>query len=114
VGKVTGWKVGRCRHVQVSELFSVEECDQAVMDFLTATEAGKFPANYSSGMERAQGSGLRSGRGGDGVIPFFLSFCLSLIISLSLNFSFICQRGRRVAEGELRHLAGSPGGGGGY
>jgi len=43
VGKVTGWKAGRCRHVQVSELFSMEECDQAVMDFLAATEVGKFP-----------------------------------------------------------------------
>jgi len=31
------------RHVQISELFSMEECDQAVMDFLTATELGMFP-----------------------------------------------------------------------
>jgi len=45
VGKATGWKAGRCRHVQVSELFSVEECDQAVMDFLAATEVGNFPPN---------------------------------------------------------------------
>jgi len=43
VGKATGWKAGRFRHVQTSELFSVEECDQAVMDFLAATEVGKFP-----------------------------------------------------------------------
>jgi hypothetical protein len=43
VGKVTGWKVGRCRHVQVSELFSMEECDQAVVNFLAATDVGKFP-----------------------------------------------------------------------
>jgi len=42
VGKVTGWKAGRCRHVQISELFSMEECDQAVVDFLAATEVGKF------------------------------------------------------------------------
>jgi len=42
-----------------------------------------------------------------------LSFFLSLLC-LSLILSFICQRGRRVAGGELRHLAGSPGGGGGY
>jgi len=42
VGKATGWKAGRCRHVQVSELFSSDECDQAVMDFLAATELGKF------------------------------------------------------------------------
>jgi len=43
VGKVTGWKAGRCRHGQVSELFSMEEWDQAVVDFLAATEVGKFP-----------------------------------------------------------------------
>jgi ribonuclease HI len=43
VGKVTGWKEGRCRPVQVSELFSTEECDQEVVDFLAATEVGKFP-----------------------------------------------------------------------
>jgi hypothetical protein len=43
VGKVKGWKAGRCRHVQVSELSSMEECDQAVVDFLAATKVGKFP-----------------------------------------------------------------------
>jgi hypothetical protein len=43
VGRETGWKVGRCKHVQISELFSLEKCDQAVMDFLAATEVGKFP-----------------------------------------------------------------------
>jgi hypothetical protein len=42
VGKAMGWKPGRCRHVQVSELFSVEECKAAVMYFLVATEVGKF------------------------------------------------------------------------
>jgi hypothetical protein len=43
VGKATGWNAGRCRHVQISELFSIEKCDRAVMDFLAATDAGKFP-----------------------------------------------------------------------
>ena len=43
VGKAMGWKGGRCRYMQISELFSTEECDQAVMDILTATEVGKFP-----------------------------------------------------------------------
>jgi hypothetical protein len=43
VGKVRGWKAGRCRHVQISELISMEECDQAVVDFLAATEVGNFP-----------------------------------------------------------------------
>jgi hypothetical protein len=43
VRKVTGWKEGRCRHMQVSEPFSTEECDQVVVHFLVATEVGKFP-----------------------------------------------------------------------
>jgi len=43
VGKATGWKAGRCRHVQISELFSMEICDQAVMDLLAATDGRKFP-----------------------------------------------------------------------
>ena len=43
VGKATGWNAGRCRPVQISELFSIEEGDQAVMNFMAATEVGKFP-----------------------------------------------------------------------
>jgi len=43
VGKAMSGKAGRCQHVQISELFSIEECDQAVIDFLAATEVGKFP-----------------------------------------------------------------------
>jgi len=43
VGKATGWRAGRCRHVQESELLSLEMCDKAVMDFLAATDVGKFP-----------------------------------------------------------------------
>jgi hypothetical protein len=43
VGKATGWRAGRCRHVQVSELLSMEKCDKALMDFLAATDVGKFP-----------------------------------------------------------------------
>jgi hypothetical protein len=37
------WKAGRSWHVQISELFSLEQCDQVVMDFLAATELGKIP-----------------------------------------------------------------------
>jgi hypothetical protein len=43
VGKATGSKAGRCRHVQISELFSMEICDQPVMDFLAASDVGMFP-----------------------------------------------------------------------
>jgi len=42
-GKVTGLKAGRCQRAQVSELFSMEICDKAVMDFLAAMDVGKFP-----------------------------------------------------------------------
>ena len=41
-GKATGWKAGKCRLVQISELFSRDQCDQVVMDFLAVTEVGKF------------------------------------------------------------------------
>jgi hypothetical protein len=37
VGRATGWKTGKYRHMQISELFSMEICDQAAMDFLAAT-----------------------------------------------------------------------------
>ena len=43
VGKTTGWSAGRRRHMQVSELLSMGECDKAVMEFLAATDVGNFP-----------------------------------------------------------------------
>ena len=49
VGKATRWRAGRCRHVKVSELPSIEKCDQAVMDFLAATDVGKLPPKTSGG-----------------------------------------------------------------
>jgi len=52
---------------------------------------------YGAGAEADSGAG----GGGNGFISFYL-------------LSYICQRGRRVAGGGLHHLAGSPGGGGGY
>jgi len=52
VGKATGWKASRCRHVQISELFSMEICDQAVMDFLAAADVRKFPPRQAE--ERRQ------------------------------------------------------------
>jgi len=46
-GKATGWEVGRFRHVLISELFSTEKCNQVVMDFLAASDIGKFPPKRS-------------------------------------------------------------------
>lgn len=43
VGKAKGWRAARCQHMLVSELLSIKECDQVVVDFLVATEVGKFP-----------------------------------------------------------------------
>jgi hypothetical protein len=91
VRKVTACRAGRCRHLQLSDLVSIEECDPAVMDFLVATAVGKFLPSLSSGMERPQGLGLRGGIGGSGVIPFLLSFSLSfsLCSSYFLSFSYL-------------------------
>jgi hypothetical protein len=36
--------------VQVSELLSMEKCDKAVMDFLAATDVGKFPPKMGGGV----------------------------------------------------------------
>jgi hypothetical protein len=49
VGKAMRWRLGRCRHLKVSKLLSREKCDQAVMDFLAATDVGKFPPVTSGG-----------------------------------------------------------------
>ena len=43
----------------------MEECDQAVMDFLAATDVGKFPAQMNDGMGEAQRRAQVRG-GGDG------------------------------------------------
>jgi len=95
VGKATGWKSVRCRHVQISKLFSVEECDQAVMDLLEATEVGKFPPKCMTVWRRRRGW-LRRGGGSDGglyrflFVPFLFSPCVPFIFAfafvLSLNF----------------------------
>jgi len=69
--------------VQIDELFCIEDCEQAVLDFRAATEVSKFQAKQISGTERPPGMGLRSGIGSNGVIPSFLSFCLSLFLSFS-------------------------------
>jgi len=48
-GKATEWRAGRCQHVKLSELLSIEKCDQAVMDFLAVTDVGKFSPKTSGG-----------------------------------------------------------------
>jgi hypothetical protein len=43
-GKETGWKTGKFRYMQISELYSTDECEQAAVDILAATGIGKFPS----------------------------------------------------------------------
>lgn len=38
VGKATGWKAGRCRHIQDTEVLSMRGYKQVAMSFLVATE----------------------------------------------------------------------------
>jgi len=92
VGKATGWKAGRCRHVQISELFSIDECDQAVIDFLAATEVGKFAPRLMAGRSGRRGPRRRQ-RG-------------YIFLSVVLSFSFHLSAGTNGSGGELRHLAG--------
>ena len=85
VGQATGWNAGRCQHMQISELFTIEECDPAVTDILVACEVRMILLTPRSGMNRAHCLGLWGGTGGNGVTLFLLSFpfCLSLIFHLS-------------------------------
>jgi len=61
-----GWGAGRCRHVKVSELLCIEKCDQAVMDFVAATDVGKFPPKQSGGARAAGQRVEESGLAGNG------------------------------------------------
>jgi hypothetical protein len=84
VGQATGWKAGRCRHMQISELVTIEECDQAVIDYLVTTEVEEYPPKRTSGMERAKGLEARGPRWRQRyytIHSFFLSFLSFLSIS---------------------------------
>jgi len=98
VGQETGWKAGRCRHVQILELFSLEMCDQAVMDLLAATEVGKFPRH------RAEQSIC-------GSLSFrFVSFRFILAqVRSVVCHCFICRRGKgRRREAKKGRRRGAP------
>jgi hypothetical protein len=85
-GKATGWKAGRCRHVQVSELLSRDECDQELKDFLAATEVGKFPPRWMEKWSRQEGR-LRCGE--RQLRAYILSFLfLFLLLFLFWFWSF--------------------------
>jgi len=44
------WRMVQCRHVQVSELLSIEKCDNAVMDILVATDVKTIQPNMGGGL----------------------------------------------------------------
>ena len=73
VGMVTGWKPGRCLCVQTSELFSIHECDQQVMDFPCGHWSREVPAQNRrhGGVERAQIPGAE-GAAIMGLYPSFI------------------------------------------
>lgn len=118
------WKVGRCQDVQLSELFYIKECDQAVMNFLVATEVGKFLHKwmtvwYYVGVKA--NSGMRGGGSGIYIrsVLLLLScaflFFFSILFYLSiLNFHFHLSVGMQGCGGaEGCHWASSPRAGGG-
>jgi hypothetical protein len=98
LGNATARNAGRCRHVQITELFSKEECDQVAMNFLAATYVRQLPPKCTT-VWRWRRGGLRCGEAAMGliVIPFvsfLFSPCVwvSFAFVLSLNFH-IYQRG---------------------
>ena len=96
VGKVTGWKAGRCRHVQVSELLSMEECNEqwwTSWRLLTSGSSRPSEWRYGAGAEADSGAG----GGGSGFISHII-YIFFYHLSIYL-LPFICQRGRRVAGG---------------
>ena len=58
--KATGWRAGRCQHVKVSELRSMEKCNKAVMDILAAADIGKFPPKRAEEEEEQEPAGSPS------------------------------------------------------
>jgi hypothetical protein len=110
LGKATGWNVSRCRQVQISELFSLENCDQAVMDFLAATDVGKFPPELAEEFGQDEcGQDQRSLDRGRSLSLFVDLLVVSNHVHL---IDFPLSQGTVGSRWELRHLAGSPGGGG--
>jgi len=81
--------------MQVSELLSMEKCDQAVIDYLAATDCREVPAQASGGA-----------RAGGFSVWDFISLLLYLIDRFRRFMLSFVRRGRRVAGVELRHLAG--------
>jgi len=120
LGNAMKWKVDRCRHVQISELFSMEGCDQKVMDFQAPTGIGKFtpkPAEEPGQEEQGQGwRCLDRGRSvscfvnlsGLCLFPCLSLFSFSLIVYTSLIFLY--HRGRWVTGGSSAILPARPDG----
>ena len=101
VGKATGWKAGRCRHMQISEVFSIEECNQAKMDFLAATEVGKFTPKWMAAWSGRRGW-LRGG-GEAAVDKYMFSF-----LFLSIHFCSAPSLNIQMSAGMKGSGGGAP------
>jgi len=118
VGKATGWKARSCRHLQISELVSMQGCDPPVMEFLAATAVGKFrPILVEETGQEEEGQGYRSMDRGQSVSRFVSVLCPCVSFSLSncvYWIYFSLSQGTMGSRWKLRHLAGSPRGGRGF
>jgi len=110
VGKATGWRAGRCWHVQVSELLSMEKGDKAVMDFLAAADVQEVPPKMD-GAVRASRKRVKEQEPASG--PWFPPMSISYVFPSTVLYVLpYIRRGWRVAGVEPRHLAGQPAAGG--
>ena len=108
LGNVTRWRAGRCWHTQISQLLSMEIGDKVVMDFLVATEVGKFPPKTDGGVKACRKWVEELQQPGS---PRFLRF--SFVFYLTAFQMLSCVRTRKwVAGVELHHRASQPGRGG--
>jgi hypothetical protein len=96
VGKATGWGAGRCRHVQVSKLLSMQKCDDAVMDFLAATDVRSPHPKWPEESEPV-GNGQRSES--RRALLDFIPFPLYYISRLFFSDAFFCQMGTTGSRG---------------
>jgi len=74
--------------VQISQLLSIEQGYQAVMDFLAATEVGKFPPKSMTAQSRSRCRGCIR-YGGRLVWSLYPFFCVSFLSSPSVQVIMI-------------------------
>jgi len=119
MGKATGWRGGRCQHVQISELVCMEKCNHALIEFLAATDIRMFLPKLAGELAREKHwhDELRQEVPGQNWISldwwqslsrFVNLFVLCFFLILCTWLIFLCHRGRWEAGGSYASLPARP------